>query len=229
MNNRFFYGIWIITFMSLVASISFAQEILTEAQAKQMALDFFQKEVSDEIKSEYRLVFAGRVEYVQGDDSTYKVFWQRYVNNIVVPYDGFYFVIYLRNGEIISKELKYSIPASKIDMIPTLSKDQAKWVLSQNYKGAEITGISPQIINGKLVYLATLEGRGGIAEVTVDADTGEITFLGGSTGDGFEATPVKFDPTAYYLETYGTYVLLGLIALGGLFYYKRDLFSHKRK
>ena len=221
-NVKFIPFAFIILFMSIVV---FAQEVLTEDQAKRMAEDTFQKEVPPSIRNEFVLVFSGRVEYVQGDNSLYKVFWERRVNNITVPYDGFFFTIYLRTGEIISKELKYSTQSSQIDTTYTISKDQAKWILLQ--KKLEIQKEPQlQIRNNKVVWDVYAEG----CEMGIDAKTGSIEIYGCSTGVAPDISNVRFDPTAYYIDVYGIYFALGMLAISGLVYWKRQsIFGRGKK
>ena len=202
----------------LLTSITMAEN-LSEERLTEIARQEMQRIVPSEIINEY----SNFDIQMDAQSTVYWITWQREINGIPIYNDKFFVRIY-PSGDIINHEYTYAYPSSEIDTSYTLTKEQAEWV-AENVYGVVDGNDGLQIRDKTVLWVIRLDS-GPI--IGIDANTGESYVLATPLGSNIQQIATSFNPTAYYMETYGLYVIMGIIALaGGLLYWKRDLFIHK--
>ncbi len=228
MRQRF--QLFLICFVALMGMAVHSASVsaqLTEEQATQIAQERFEAEVPPDYRAEYRYQ---AVKSGGTDNHLLFVSWVRYINNLAV--ERYSVIIDINTGEVVRETGGFGYPTEEIDSIPTLTRDQAVFTALQALKdqGATLSTTAkwdPFLrIDGKRpVWVMILKFPRGTVEVVMDADTGQIVGWSPSTGGGSEIrqVPTEFNPTSYYVHTYGMYFLLGaLILVGGATFLLRN-------
>jgi hypothetical protein len=193
---------------------------LSEKDLIQKATDEFNLYVPTEFRHEY--VFS-EISSASERDGTHKIIWIRKINNIPIFGDRVVIQIYDENGSIDSKYIRRVQNISEFALYYTLNSDQAQFTVSQ-YIAPIIFDEGLQFMDGKLFYLYKIEGGNA---VRVDAQTGYAETYASVIGSGYSADgTAQFNPTDYYLDRYGPYGVIGLVAVTGLIYLK---FRHHEK
>lgn len=153
--------------------------------------------------------------------------WDRQINNIEVSGEGFSTFVDYSNGNILSWSMRVGYPASEIDTVPTLTKDQAVYVIEKAYGITPIREPYLRIFGKRLVWETLIPG----AFVALDTDTGETILFNPTKGSNQQQLPTHFNPIAYYRDTYGVYVIIVLIAIAGSATYlgRNKILPHLKK
>lgn len=169
-------------------NLVYAQLEITEIQALQIAQNTFQQEVPKEIRNEYVLSHIERNRIIP---EYYEIWWARKINGIPVIGDRFYIYIDSRNRNIVEKHLDYSTPFSQIDTSYVITKDQARWLVENAYKGKLIEGPNLFIVNKKTVWRVWVgfSGTHDTVWINIDAKTGETISFELSEGASIENFP----------------------------------------
>lgn len=203
---------WKLLLVLFVFLIPFSVAEVSEEQALSIAQNEFNSTVSSEKR--YEFIYIG-IERDRIIPEFYKVKWERKINGIRVSGEGLVISIDSTNGNIVNKHYAYSYPASQVDTTQIITSSQSKFVVQRNI--GPITKESGLEIHGnKLYWIFIVKGGNWIR---VDAKTGFAETYEWALGSGSEGT-AQFNPTQYYLETYGLYFALIIILLGGFAYWK---------
>mgnify|MGYP001565545246 CR=1 FL=1 len=194
---------------------------LTEQQIVSMAMNEFNSFVSNDYRNEY--VYAS-IEPNTGNPGSFDVRWNREINGVPVFGDRVVITVNGNSGEIVHKYIRREQNTEGVDFTLTITSDQAKWIAEKAY-GRTSRNPKLQIMNGKLMYEARLES-GPI--IGIDAKTGESQVLATPLGSSIEAVQTSFNPTQYYLETYGLYTTFAILILGGFVYYRKSFLAKKK-
>ncbi len=206
-----------------LSSLSFA---LSENEIFGIAQTEFNKTVPIELRNEFSDL---DIKISNPDPSYYQnvyhFTWRRVLNGIRFGDDRFSIGVY-EDGTTTSSFYQYSASSSQIDITPSITSHQARFVVDRNIdsisedKGLEIQG-------GKLYYIFVVKGGNW---VRVDAKTGYAETYQWALGSDGSGGTAQFDATQYYSKVYGPYLVLGLIGIGGLVYWKRrSLFGTRKR